>query len=232
MTTLIYVPGLLSDARVWREVAEGVGGDFVIADVTTQNSITAMAESALALADGPVIPVGHSMGGRVSMEMARLAPARMAGLVLADTGHNALAKGERAKREAKVAEGRADMAAMVKAWLPPMVGASHHGNADLMAELTDMAAACGPEVHARQIGALIGRPDAGASLGDVTCPVLLLVGDEDVWSPEPQHREIAGMVSGPSDVVVVEGAGHFLPFEKPGAVVTAITDWLDAHDLR
>ena len=91
MTTLIYVPGLLSDARVWREVAEGVGGDFVIADVTTQDSITAMAESALALADGPVIPVGHSMGGRVSMEMARLAPARMAGLVLADTGHNALA---------------------------------------------------------------------------------------------------------------------------------------------
>ncbi|WP_425049805.1 alpha/beta fold hydrolase [Psychromarinibacter sp. S121] len=232
MTTLLYVPGLLSDARVWREVAEGVGGGFVIADVTTQNSITAMAQSVLALAEGPVIPVGHSMGGRVSMEMARLAPERMAGLVLADTGHNALAEGERAKREAKVAEGNADMGAMVTAWLPPMVGASRHSDAALMGDLTEMSVACGPEVHARQIGALINRPDAGASLGGVTCPVLLLVGDEDVWSPEPQHREIAGMVSGPSDVVVVEGAGHFLPYEKPEAVIEAMTDWLAAQDLR
>lgn len=232
MATFLYVPGLLSDARVWRQVAETVGGDFAIADLSAFDTITDMARYVLGLAEGPVIPVGHSMGGRVSMEMARLAPERMAGLVLADTGHDALAEGEREKREAKVAQGRADMSAMVAAWLPPMVGASRHSDTALMSELTEMAVGCGPEVHARQIAALIGRPDAAASLGDVTCPVLLLVGDEDVWSPEPQHREIAAKVGGPAEVVVIRGAGHFLPFENPVETAAAMTRWLKMNGLR
>jgi putative phosphoribosyl transferase len=61
-----------------------------------------------------------------------------------------------------------------------------------------------------------GRPDlAGASLGRVRAPVLLIVGGRDTqvaeWN-ERASRELAG----PSEVRVVPGAGHL--FEEPGAL--------------
>lgn len=224
--TLIYIPGLVSDARVWRPVAEAVGGDFGIADVSGGTSITGMAQAVLAEVPGHVIPVGHSMGGRVAMEMARLAPDRMRGLVLADTGHHPLAPGEEAKRAAKIALGHRDMQALVADWLPPMVDPSRHGDRTLMDDLAAMVLAAGPDQHERQIRALVGRPDAAEGLAAVTCPVLLLVGASDRWSPRPQHEEIAARVAGPSKVVEIEGAGHFLPCERPGQTAAAIRDWL------
>ncbi|MDF0603089.1 alpha/beta hydrolase [Psychromarinibacter sp. C21-152] len=230
--TLVYVPGLASDARVWRPVAERVGGAFVIADVSGPERITDMAEGVLAQAAGSVIPVGHSMGGRVAMEMARIAPERMRGLVLADTGYRPLGPGEAEKRLAKVALGHRDMEALVADWLPPMVDPGRHGDTALMDDLREMILAAGPDQHARQIRALIGRPDAGASLGDVTCPVLLLVGATDGWAPRAQHEEIADLVAGPAKVVEVAGAGHFLPVEKPDETAAAIADWLNRHRLR
>ncbi|WP_172297047.1 alpha/beta fold hydrolase [Pseudoruegeria sp. HB172150] len=231
MATLVYVPGLLSDARVWKPVAEAVGGDYRIADVTEPPSITAMAEHALGLAVGDVIPVGHSMGGRVAMEMARIAPERMAGLILADTGHHPLGNTEPEKRLEKVALGYDDMAALAADWLPPMVDADRRGDTAFMDDMTEMVVACGPEVHERQIRALMNRPDAGAHLDAVTCPVLLLVGTGDLWSPEKQHREIAEMVGAEAKVVVIPDAGHFLPCERPAEVATAISAWLKATSL-
>ena len=228
--TLVYIPGLLSDGRVWRAVADRVGGAFAIADMEGPDSIAGMAAAVLATVAGPVLPVGHSMGGRVAMEMARIAPERMRGLVLADTGHHPLADGERAARAAKVALGHRDMAALVDAWLPPMVGPDRQEDAALMADLRQMAMAAGPERHARQIAALVGRPDAAPGLRAVRVPVLLLVGAADCWSPRAQHDEIAAMLPD-ARVVEIAGAGHFLPVEKPRETATAIRDWLAARGL-
>ena len=121
--TLVFIPGLVSDARVWRPVAEKMATGLPVhfADITKQDSIAAMAAAALAECDGDLIPVGHSLGGRVAMEMAHQAPDRVPALVLADTGHHPLAPGETEKREAKIAKGHADMAALCAEWLPPMV---------------------------------------------------------------------------------------------------------------
>ncbi len=230
MSTLVYIPGLVSDARVWRPVAGALGGDHVLAEGMRAPSIEAMAREALALAEGPLVPVGHSMGGRVAMEMARQAPQRIAGLVLADTGHHPLAPGEAEKREAKIALGHRDMAGLVEDWLPPMVDASRHEDAALMDDLRDMVLAAGPELHETQIRALMGRPDAGAHLGDLRCPLLLLVGETDRWSPPSQHEQIAALAAGgESTLVTVPGAGHFLPLERPGAVAAAMRDWLARH---
>ncbi len=229
--TLVYIPGLVSDGRVWRAVAEAVGGAAQRVAVMDQPSITEMAAHVLGAVPGEVIPVGHSMGGRVAMEMARLAPERMRGLVLVDTGHHPLAPGELEKREAKIALGHRDMAGLVADWLPPMVDPGRHGDAALMADLRDMVLAAGPEVHERQIRALVGRPDAALSMRQVTCPVLLLAGVSDQWAPLAQHQEIAAMVRN-ARVIEVPGAGHFLPIEKPAETAAAIRDWLAAEGLR
>lgn len=227
MITLLLIPGLVSDGRVWRTVAAAAPDGFLPreADVTRDASIPAMAERLLAEVDGPIIAVGHSMGGRVAMEMARQAPERVRGLVLANTGHGPKKPGEEPKRQAKIDLGHEDMSALAADWLPPMLDPARVGDAALMADLTEMVLAAGPDVHERQIKALLDRPDASAYLPAIACPVLLLTGAQDGWSPEQQHREIADLLAD-AELQVIDGAGHFLPVERPDETAAAITDWL------
>ena len=87
--TPIFIPGLVLTSDLFtsqlRDLAYPVAP--YIAATTGRDSVTAMAEAALALAEGPLVPVGLSMGGYIALEMARLAPDRMAGVALLNTAY-------------------------------------------------------------------------------------------------------------------------------------------------
>jgi len=72
---------------------------------------------------------------------------------------------------------------------------------------------------------LLNRPNAEAYLNAIRCPALLLVGDQDQWSPAEQHIEIGEKLVG-SQVEVVRGTGHFLPFERPDVVASLVSGWI------
>ena len=100
MPTLLLIPGLVSDGFVWTVVTAMLPS--VVADVTSQASIPDMARDLLARHPGRLILAGHSMGGRVAMEMARQAPGRIAGMALLNTGMHPKREGEEAKRQAMI----------------------------------------------------------------------------------------------------------------------------------
>ncbi len=227
MTTIVLIPGLLSDHRVWRPLARALEGrhDVAYADNGSHDTIGAMAQAALDATTGDLVAVGHSMGARVAMEMARIAPDRISALVLANTGHHPLQPGETERRQQKIDLGYQSMERLVGEWLPPMVGPEGRKDELLMMDLQEMALDAGPERHERQIRALMNRPDAGATLADIRCPVLLIAATEDGWSPVVQHEEIAAAVHD-ATLRVIEGAGHFAPAEKPGEVAVIVLDWL------
>ncbi|NIZ10878.1 alpha/beta fold hydrolase [Pseudooceanicola sp. HF7] len=226
--TVVLVPGLVSDARVWKPVAEALAPRYPIhdADVRQDSSIPGMAHRILQQVDGPLVVIGHSMGGRVAMEMAHQAPDRLRALVLANTGHDAKKPGEEAKRQAKIDLANDDMEKLAAEWLPPMLDPARTGDTALMQDLTEMVLSIGPVVHERQIRALVDRPDAGTYISEITCPILLVTGAQDGWSPEPQHREIADLAPD-AEVHVIDQAGHFLPLEQSAQTVALITEWLD-----
>lgn len=227
--TAVFIPGLLSDGIVWEAAAATAAKRVPVAtaDVTSQTSITAMAQDTLEAHPGLLIAIGHSMGARVALEMARLAPRRVVGLILADTGIHPRKEGEEAKRQVVLDLARKEgMAALADAWLPPMVWEERHGDAALMSALRAMVLRADVAQHDRQIQALLDRPDAAATLADVACPVLLLVGRQDAWSPVAQHETMREVLPR-ADLVVIEDAGHFAPIEQPHAVSAAIADWLD-----
>ena len=228
MTTLVLIPGLISDRIVWEPLADAASKRFAVhhADVTQQPSITDMAQSVLDAVDGPLIAVGHSMGGRVAMEMARIAPERVRGLVLANTGHHPKREGEEVKRQAMIDLGNESMDRLADEWLPGMLNPARTSDEALMADLKAMVLRAGPEVHERQIRALVGRPNATAYLKDITCPVLLVTARQDAWSPIAQHEEIASAVADP-ELVTIENAGHFAPVERPEETAAAIMEWLN-----
>ncbi len=157
----LFLPGLLSDGRVWQEVADRLNLPLLLADLTRDDTIGGMAARALVDFDGPISVMGHSMGGRVAIEMARLQPGRVTSLVLANTGHTSMKPGEEEKRGRLVDLGQRDMRELAEVWLPPMLAPDRIADLSLVDDLTQMVIKAGPEVHERQIRALLSRPDAG-----------------------------------------------------------------------
>lgn len=99
MTTnhLILLPGLMSDAEVWAEQASALSGltDCEVPDYGLCDSLAGMAQQVLAGTSAATFALaGHSMGGRVALEVLRQAPERVQRLALLDTGIHPLAPGE------------------------------------------------------------------------------------------------------------------------------------------
>lgn len=226
MAQILLIPGLLCDGYVWQPVQQALGGRAHIADLSTQDSLTVMAEDCLDRLAGPLLVAGHSMGARVAMEMARLAPARIERLALMDTGIHPLRPGEIEKREAIVQLAYDQgMAALADSWLPGMVHEPNRQNRQLMEGLRAMVCAKDPDLHARQITALINRPDASAYLSQIDSPTLLMVGRQDAWSPPAQHEQMRDLMAR-ARLEIIEDAGHFAPLEQPGQLVPILVDFL------
>ena len=94
-----------------------------------------------------------------------------------------------------------------------------------MAILRAMVMRMTPDIFARQVGALLARPDATPVLASITCPFLVGVGRQDGWSPLAQHAPIAAAVPG-ARLAVFENSGHMAPLEAPAAVTEALVDWM------
>jgi 3-oxoadipate enol-lactonase len=67
-----------------------------------------------------------------------------------------------------------------------------------------------------------------ARLREVRCPTLVIAGSEDALKPVAASRLIANSIHG-AELVVIEGAGHAVVIEQPGAVNAALLAFLREH---
>ena len=65
--------------------------------------------------------------------------------------------------------------------------------------------------------------DLRGEFGEVHCPVTLVWGDSDIWVPKVLIEESAKLIPG-SQMVVIEGSGHFPMLETPERVAELIGD--------
>ncbi len=225
---LLLLPGLMCDDAIWRGQIQALSGawDIRVPDFSALDSIEAMAEAALALASGPVAVAGHSMGGRVAMQMAAIAPERVARVCLMDTGAHPVAEGEAAKRRPllDIAD-HEGMEGVVRAWLPPMMWPPRLTDAALMDDMTAMVLRSSVATLKGQTRALLARSDGFEQLRQIRCPTAFVAGRQDVWSPPEQHVEMQALVGG-STLTVIEDCGHMAPAERPEAVTQALLQWL------
>lgn len=228
---LVCLPGLLCDARMFAGQRAAFPGMIAIDGFGACRDLVEMAAHALSVAPPRMALLGHSMGARVALEMWRLAPERVERLALVSTGIHPPKAGEADKRYRLRDLGlREGAAALVDAWLPPMIAPANRTPA-LVEPLRRMCIDAGTAVFAAQIEALLARPAVEALLPAIRCPVLVAVGSEDGWSPPDQHRAIAAAIPG-ARLTIVAGAGHMLPAEAPDALNTAIADWLARPPTR
>ncbi len=201
-----------------------------IPDYGLLDSLGAMAEKVLREAPPRFALAGHSMGGRVALEILRRAPERVAALALLDTGVAPLAAGEAGEREAAgrhelLALAREQgMAAMAARWVQGMVWAPRLSDTALVQGVVDMFARRSADMFAAQIRALLARPDAGSLLAGIRCPTLVMCGEQDSWAPAARHREMAEKIPG-ARLVLVPECGHMCTLERPEQVTHALHEW-------
>ncbi|MHB8476209.1 MAG: alpha/beta fold hydrolase [Steroidobacteraceae bacterium] len=224
---LLLLSGLLCDETIWADIPERLGD---VADVRVVafggfSSIAAMAQHVLTEACDEFTAAGHSMGGRVALEVLRAAPHRVRGLALLNTGIHSVREGELQSRSRllRLAYERG-MAALAAEWLPPLMAGGAR-TAELMPRLVAMVERSTPESYAAQINALLNRPEALPVLPTIAVPTLLLSGSEDAWSPISQHETMRRRIPH-ATLFEVLGAGHMAPIERPDAVAVALREWL------
>lgn len=223
---LLFLPGLICDARAFAPQLAAFPDSRAVDGYGTADSLEAMARVALDQAPESFDLFGHSMGGRVALEVFRLAPQRVRRLALASTGVHPLGADEPAKRAALQAIGHEQgFEALVDAWLPPMVAEANRARSGFFEPIRRMCLDQGQAVFDAQIAALLGRPEQASLLPRITCPTLIVTGALDTWSPPAQHREIAATIPD-ATLTIVEGAGHMLTLEAPEALNQALADWL------
>lgn len=227
--TLYLLPGLLCDARVWAHQATHLAklADIRIPDFSQLDSLDAMADAVLQDAPETFFLAGHSMGGRVALQILHKAPERVARLALLDTGTHAVKPGEAEKRQVLInlAE-REGMTALARAWAPPMVHPARHDDATLMGEIFAMVECYSVASFKGQIKALLNRPDALPFLAKAPHGTLVLCGREDVWSPPAQHEVISQALADHPPVTIINDSGHMSTMEQPEAVTAALRRWL------
>lgn len=232
-TALVLVPGLMCDRTVWESQIQAVSdiAECSVADHGSLDSLPAMAAKILREAPPSFAIAGHSMGGRVAMEVFRQAPERVERIGIFDTKYQPLPPGEAGEQEKA---GRYRLLAiareqgvrvMAREWVKGMVHPDRLADTPLTDAILEMFARKSADIFAAQLHALIHRPDAAPLLSQIRCPALILCGREDAWSPPPPHQQMAAKIPC-SKLVIVERSGHMVTLEQPEAVSRAMRDWL------
>jgi 3-oxoadipate enol-lactonase len=173
---------------------------------------------------------GLSMGGYVTFALFRKAPDRFSGMILADT-----------KAEADTPEGREGRRKMIElartrgpagvadAMLPKLLGATTKTRRLALApQVRQIIESQRVEGIVAAIEAMMARPDSTADLPRISCPALVVVGDEDELTPPADAERMQNHVSR-SRLVVLPEAGHLSNLEAPDGFTLALSDFLASN---
>ncbi len=226
--SLILLPGLLCDGRLWDHQTTYLGDLRMcgVGDLTLDDSVQAMAERVLAAAPDRFALAGLSMGGYVALEICRQAPERVARLALLDTTARPDTAAQSRRRRGLLAlaeSGR--FRGVTPRLLPQLVHPDRQAETTLTDPIMHMAERVGAEAFRRQQTAIMNRPDSRPTLAGLDCPTLVLCGRQDALTPLDRSEEMAALVPR-ARLAVIEECGHLSALERPQAVTALLRDWL------
>jgi pimeloyl-ACP methyl ester carboxylesterase len=158
---------------------------------------------------------GLSMGGYLAFELYRQQPSLFRGLALCDTKAAADTDDGKAARErfARTAIEKG-LAWVADEMLPKLLRPDPDPAA--VKEVRSLITGGTPAGVAAAQRAMAGRPDSTATLAAVTCPVLIVVGEQDGLTPPAEAEKMLAAARG-AKLVRIPGAGHLPCIENPEA---------------
>ena len=219
---VLFLPGSLCDERVFADQLREIDHPCKVADLTLDDSLTAMAGRALSEAPPQFAVVGLSMGGIVAAEIAHLAPERVTGMALIDSNLDAPDERQNRDRRRWASDVVAGRFAQIVQEIGPKMSIAPEVHGPLIA---DMARAVGPEGFVRQNDALLDRHDRRPVVDSFEGPILIACGRHDQLCPPQLHADLAARLPDAS-LVIAEHAGHLSTIDQPAPLTSAIRSWL------
>ena len=235
LPALVFIHGWSGDSSIWKSQVEAFVGQrrVVTLDLAghgrsgadrkawTVRSFAADVKTVVEeLHLRKVVLVGHSMGGAVALEAARIMPERVVAVVGVDTLQDAERTISPDQREAFLAPLRTDFAqgaaAFVKGMFPP------DADPRLVEDIAARAAAApaGPAIAMLE---QLFAYDVAAGFAGVRAPIRCLNSDRYPTNVAGNRKYAKDF-----DVVILAGVGHVPQLEKPGEFNDALTKVLAA----
>lgn len=227
---IVLIHGYPFNRSLWTEQTESLNSKYRVVAPDLRGfgesdssegtaTMARMAEDVAALMDALAIEQavigGLSMGGYVALAFARMFPARVKALVLADT--RAQADSEEGKQtrhqqaEKALSEGMAGIAdAMLPKLLTPDTVSKRP---ELVKRVRDMMLKTKPGGAAAALLGMAERDDQTEFISSIRVPALILVGREDAITPVADSEKMQSRIEG-SRLVVIENAGHVSNLEQ------------------
>ena len=230
MNTLVFIPALGCDERLYKLIAKTVE-ERVVTQIllVSETALDACVAKVLDSVEGDFIILGTSFGGRVALEVALASPQRVKGLVVIGSGAGPVADPAAGfRRSARLRAGElVQVAAEMEAIISHMPGSS--GPATREAFIAMMRTQ-GADFIARQADALAKRVDLWPRLHEISFPALMLWGAHDQFSPATDGQRMASLIPGARYVELAD-CGHFPTLEYPSETAAALLRWLEETNL-
>ncbi len=233
-----WLPQVHRMPRGWRAVAPDLRGfrgsrsvlSYIGPEPVTMDTYAADVFALMAHLDlSRVVVVGLSMGGYVAFEMARRAPDRIAGLVLANTRADADSEDGRTNRDRLIALAeREGTAGLAREMLPKLLGpTTRREQPDLEDAVRGLIDANDTDAVVSALRAMKTRPDSRPLLRGIECPTLIVSGEEDLLIPAAEADAMRRAIPQAAHVALPR-AGHLTNLEAPAAFSGALAGFLDA----
>jgi pimeloyl-ACP methyl ester carboxylesterase len=231
--TLIFVHGWSCNARYWdgqvphfakqhRVVVLDLAGHGRSGSSRERYTMAAFGEDVRAVTDaiggGRVILVGHSMGGTVIAEAARIMPERVIGLIGVDTLENVEYPLTRETMHEMLAPFEKDFPAAARQFVSEMI--SPQTDATLRDWILSDISAAPPAVAVsamREMLELYVTGEAAKMFDEIKIPVVCVNGDLWPIDYKANRRHMASF-----EAIVLEGADHFLMMNRSEAFNEAL----------
>ncbi|MGA2434996.1 MAG: alpha/beta hydrolase [Bryobacteraceae bacterium] len=223
-TTLVFVHCWSCDRSFWRNQVDAfadryrvvtldLGGHGESGENRKKWTILGLAEDVRAVADHlkleRMILVGHSMGGPVSLEAARLMRGRVIGVIAVDTLHDAEMRMTPEMVEPIAAKLRKNFKGAMKGFMGRMFGKD--SDPAVREWIGERACAANPEVA---IALLLDFPNLDLEKLFKSAGVPIRAINAKPPNAPPTTIEVNRKYAD-YDAVLIDGAGHFLQLERP-----------------
>lgn len=207
-------------AKGLRTVAYDIRGHGMSDVGDGQYTIESHVDDLFALLDYLKIPktaiVGLSMGGYITLRAIEREPGRFVAAVLCDTRSEPDTDEGRVKRAASVRAVKKNGSTAFAADYVKMMFAPEtiSTNPAAVESIRQVIVRTPPLSIAGTLIALAARTDTTASLGKISVPTLILVGERDTVTPPPSSQSMKAKIPG-AELHIVPGAAHLSNLDNP-----------------
>jgi len=241
-TPVVFVHGFPLNKSMWEEQVKGLSSQHRVIAMDLRGhgesesasgayTMDLLADDVKGLLDhlrlDRVVLVGFSMGGYAAFAFYRKYANRVRALVLADTRPQPDSPEAKQGRETTAQTALRDGVKGIAQGLSTrmLAPATVQGKPDLVKKVLDIMTSTPVNGYVGDLHALAQRPDSTPTLSQITCPTLIIVGDQDAVTPPADSRLMQEQIKG-SKLATIAGAGHLSPIEQPEAFNKALSSFL------